>query len=234
MEDNLLAIGSKPNNFNIDECLDYFHRNIRFNISLPGNNNGTKYDMFLMNCHVSLFIKKSKSIFLNKYRTTVIKEHLELFYDNHKKYKKYDFVRLQNQNIMNIILKKHNIPIQFNKELRLGMVPILYSLMGKEKRKLFLYGYSLPGNNEVSYYSSRKTHNTSHEIEKEQLLIKHLHTKGLIDATLCCINTRIDDKIYLNTNIIEPTKKCLDILDKFYNVIIIKKISVPSVGPVTF
>ena len=94
--------------------------------------------------------------------------------------------------------------------------------MGKEKRKLYLFGYSLPGNNEVSYYSSLKSHNTSHEIEKEKLLIKHLHDKGLIDATLCCIEKKIGNKIYLRTNIIEPTKEYLDILLRFYNIVIVK------------
>jgi hypothetical protein len=222
MDNTLLLVGSKPNNFNIDECLDYFKHNIRFNLGLPGNNNGTKYDMLLMNCHVSSNIRRGRQTFLNKYKSMVIKSHIELFYDNYSKFKKYDYNRLQDKGRMNSILKKYNIPIRFNKQLRLGMSPILHSLMGKEKRKIYLFGYSLPGNDEVSYYSSKKSHNNTHEIEKEHLLIKHLHNKGLIDATLCCIEKKIENKIYLRDNIIEPTKECLNILVKFYNIVVLK------------
>jgi hypothetical protein len=221
MENRLLLIGSKPHTFNIDECIDSFIHNVRFNINTPGNNNGTLYDMNILNCHISSNIRTGKSGFLKYYTKSCKKEQLDIFYDNYKRYKPYPFPRNQNMKTFNTLLSKYNIKIQLTKQTRIGLVPILHSLSGKEKRSIYLFGYSLPGNNEVSLYSTKATHNKSHDVDKEQQIIVELHKRKLLDASLCCIVDKIDDIVYIKNDVIQPTQEVLNLLTRFYKVVIV-------------
>lgn len=230
MDQKLLLIGSKPHSFNIDKCIDSFTHNVRFNINTPGNNNGTLYDMHILNCHVSLNIKREKSRFINRYSPTCKREQLDVFYENHKRFKPYPFTRNQDMKIFNALLAKHNINIKLTKQTRLGFVPILHSLSGKEKRSIYLFGYSLPGNNEISLYSKLKTHNDSHNIEKEQKIIVELHKCKLLDASLCCIVDKIGNTVYMKRDIIEPTHDVIKMLSKFYNVAIVDSEMPPQIS----
>ena len=63
----MLIIGSKPlKNINIDDILDEFEQNIRFNFNIPNNNNGTKQYIRIMNSHT--YINKSNKELINKYK----------------------------------------------------------------------------------------------------------------------------------------------------------------------
>ena len=54
----MIIIGSKGyKNINLNNIIDTFDKNLRFNMSLPYHNNGTKCDELLCNNHVYKFDK---------------------------------------------------------------------------------------------------------------------------------------------------------------------------------
>ncbi|MFW6233524.1 MAG: hypothetical protein ACOC3Z_02590 [Nanoarchaeota archaeon] len=63
-------------------------------------------------------------------------------------------------------------------------------LNGKEKRDLFLFGYSLPNDCNLSWYSKRKAPGPCHNHNDENKLIQILHNKNFIDATFCAIQKK--------------------------------------------
>ena len=55
---DIIVIGSKPYELiNVSNVIDTFTHNVRCNINLPGNNNGTKYDKQILNVHVIQNVK---------------------------------------------------------------------------------------------------------------------------------------------------------------------------------
>ena len=65
----MLIIGSKPlKNINIDDILDSFEKNIRFNFNIPNNNNGTKQCIRIMNNHT--YFNKSDKELINSINKT--------------------------------------------------------------------------------------------------------------------------------------------------------------------
>lgn len=56
-------IGNKKyEKLKLNKLIDTFDNNLRFNISLPDNNNETIYDKILLNIHVYYNIKKKRKI----------------------------------------------------------------------------------------------------------------------------------------------------------------------------
>ena len=97
--------------------------------------------------------------------------------------------------------------------LRCGHQAILDAINRGEK-EIFIYGFSLISLDNKTYYNHVKGPTKYHNVDFEFKLLKILHKKGLIDATLCALV--VDDGPSLDCSLLEPTEKCLKMLREFH------------------
>ena len=233
----MLIIGNKSyNNFDFNEIIDSFGKNIRLNLGLPGNNNGTQTYIQYVNVHVHHNIK-NKGIYKYIKSTGVsdkyIKEFEKTFYS-----KNYDVCLLKQNNNNYILYNKYltNIssPYIFKKLPRIGCNAIFEVLIKsndvkeliEEKEKIYITHYSL-SDVELKkhlYNCKNKKLSDCHCPETELLIIRWLHNNNYIDATLCAVQDStlplIDCQHIKPTNIITDkllSKYGICILKNFYN-----------------
>lgn len=141
---DILLIGNKKlENLNIDEILDKFENNYRFNMCLSNMNNGTKCDKLLLNGHVYSYTQTKKLQYIKeKYCKTynIDEKYIEACYNELKKYNKIE-CQSYNWRKFNIFLKKIKCPYFFTKLPRIGHIKTMELIMNKKKPILF--GFSV-------------------------------------------------------------------------------------------
>jgi len=232
----MLIIGNKTyNNFDFNEIIDSFGKNIRLNLGLPGNNNGTQTYIQYANIHVHHNIKNKG---IHKYiedgvSDKYINEFKKIFYS-----KNCDVCLIKQNNNNYILYNKYltNIssPYIFNRIPRIGCNAIFEVLIKsndvkeliEEKEKIYITHYSL-SDVELKkhlYYGKNKKLSDCHSPERELLIIRWLHNNNYIDATLCAVQDStlplIDCQHIKPSNIITDkllSKYGICILKNFYN-----------------
>lgn len=229
MYNNIVIIGNKNyKNLKLNNILDYFDNNIRFNFGLPNNNNGTKFDNIVLNNHVFEYAKKNLQEKINKYCDffSISEEHITNFHNNLNKFKNIE-KQINDWRKINIFLEKINCPYKYTDLPRVGYLKMMQLIMNNIKP--FIYGFSINSIFEEHlyvknlYYGNkdddpvkRTGHNELCEIE----ILKWLHNNNYIDATLCMLN---DEEIpTLECNILKPKISSLYILLKNNGIIVIK------------
>ena len=92
-----LVIGSRPyDNIELNDIIDTFEKNIRLNMSLPNENNGTKIDEQFLNNHVYDYTINNKKHYRTKYINILNKESIDK-YDSFDK-TKWSKIYCQNNN----------------------------------------------------------------------------------------------------------------------------------------
>ena len=101
--------------------------------------------------------------------------------------------------------------------MRCGIQAILEYL---EKKKIFIYGFSIMEEDSISY--GQKTFASSMHNEKIEInILKELHKNKLIDATLCLLNDKSEDFI-LNCKYLNPSEEIINLILKYNNKLILK------------
>lgn len=219
-----IIIGNKYNNFkNINNLIDLFKNNTRFNMSLPNKNNGTKYDKIILNNHIYSSLHKSIENNINKYRSDffIQEEYIKLFYNNVKNYNTIKRQYFQDNNHSNNILEKKGCKLKLKKLPRVGFQEIIYQI----SQKIFpcIIGFSLQiedcnhiTNKKQNYIS--KCHNKNNEIE----ILIWLHNNNFIDATLCMLTNDNSELLELDCSVIYPRLYTINLIFQCINEIFLK------------
>lgn len=231
----MLIIGSKPlKNINIDDILDSFEKNIRFNFNLPNNNNGTKQSLRIMNSHV--YSNKEDKNIAEKYKHfNIDNDHLTQFQNTYMKMQKPNSIILPNHSDKekyNDFLKKNGCNDKLNKLPRMGIHGIMICLLNNIKH-IFITHYSLneENNKEHQYINidNNKHSNIHHNIEDEFNIIIWLHNNNYIDATLSLLqNTELPT---IDCSIVKPRSIMLiKLLKKFGICILTDYFDLPTIS----
>jgi hypothetical protein len=202
---DIIIIGSKPYELiNVSNVIDTFTHNVRCNINLPGNNNGTKYDKQILNVHVIENVKGPD--YVNKYIHMCNKKYLINF---HNAYKNGNFKQILKQNTnmsyFNNHLKSIKCPHLFSKLPRVGY-SALFTYM--KTNKTYVFGFSISDKTR-SYYSKVSPSNC-HNFNDEQKILRWLHENKHVDASLCLLMDTPEPS--LDCSILQPTQYIIDLI----------------------
>ena len=226
---NLVLIGNK--NYSIlklDQILDSFAHNIRFNFGVPNNNNGTKYDAILLNNHVYHYAKRTLQDKINKYCAlfSISEEHITNFHNSLSSYNK--ILPQSNQwNHFNTFLHNKNCPYSFTHLPRVGYIQLMDFILNN--MKVFVYGFSIDNiYDEHLYVKNLKYGNpnddpikrTGHNEENELQILSWLHNNNYTDATLCLLEDTVLPT--LNCKLMKPSVELINLLLNLYGICIIK------------
>ena len=155
-------------------------------------------------------------------------------------------------NISNVSFKKHlNLPNGFKelvgvdesneikdflkigynlivkKQLFVGTMSVLNELMKKvknnSKEEINLLGFTLNNKHNIcSFYHERKAKKTGHDRNVDIDILIWLHNNNYIDATLCFFSFVNEIPTLDMQNIIKPTEKMLQLINKTYDNVVIK------------
>ena len=228
-----IIIGNKQYKcHNLNKIFNLFEKNLRFNMALPENNNGTLYDEIILNNHVYASLKNSLDVNIQKYSEifNISENYLKLFYENVYKYNKKSIQPYQENDIctLNNYLKKIGCNIELTHLPRVGFQGIILELMNNKKPTIIGYSLECDLYEDHSYVKNlkygdpnissieRSGHNAQSEIE----IVIWLHNNNYIDATLCSLE---DCELpILKCNIIKPSENIINKLLNLFGICILK------------
>jgi len=211
----ILVIGNKPyEKLKLNKLYDTFPKNIRLNMSLPNQNNGTIYNELALCNHLYQYliqsnsnIKQFKEIYSKEYKDSSIDEYFKL-----RDYNKFNkiYLSITPKTEANQILYKIGCPYRFSKMPRTGYSVILKNL----DKDLYITGFSIyDDERRTAYVKEGKFEGRSHNKNDEIKIIKWLHQNKKIDATLCLLEDQEEPTINGHNELL-PSKIILDILKK--------------------
>ncbi len=221
---NLLIIGGKPyQKLVLTDLLDLFGDPMRFNISLPGMNNGSKYGWLALCNHLwkSLIEDKvTKEEFHSSYLGHYHKEYLDIyinrFFEDGEKDYFIDILQvLPRRKYYNLLLKKYKSNLSFTalpgsgismifECLLNGYFPYISNFRIFEESRKSLYVETQEG-------QPSEVHNYKEEIQ----IIQWLHRNKYIDASLCLLDD-MNQPCFISRNNLKPTKKVYSIVHGLY------------------
>lgn len=221
---NYILIGNKYNNFkNINNLIDLFKNNTRFNMSLPNKNNGTKYDKILLNCHMHSSLSDSIKNNINRYNThfSIPEEYIKIFFNNVKNYKTIKRQYFGNNIYSNNILKDIGCKLKLKKLPRVGFQEIIYQI----SQKIFpcIIGFSLQVEDckHIAVIKQNYISNT-HDKNNEMEILVWLHNNNFIDATLCMLTNENSELLELDCSVIYPKLYTINLIFQCINEIFLK------------
>ena len=195
---NTIICGSKKHELdNLDNIIDSFDIIVRNNMLLHDNGYGKRLpDIQIMNAHIYNFYKQGISlrqwqeIYCSEYGSKP--EHVERFYNfiNEAKEAKFAYYENNNTELLIQILQQNNINIKINKQIRCGLSHVAHCIHKGEKP--FLVGFSITPEENTSHnvnLNKKVVSSAHHEANSEIEIIKELHEKGLVDASLCALTS---------------------------------------------
>ena len=191
-----IICGSKKHQLHdLDKIVDSFDVVVRNNMLLHDNGYGKRLaDIQVMNAHVYNFYKQRISlsqwqeIYCSEYGSKP--DHVEKFYDfiNEPKETKFAYYGNNNTELLAHILHQNNISVKINKQIRCGLSHVAECIHKGEKP--FLVGFSITSEENTSHtfnLDKKVAFSVHHETNNEIEIIKQLHEKGLVDASLCAL-----------------------------------------------
>lgn len=213
----LLVMGCKPCYKDIKKITDEFKTKYRINLNCI-NMNKTDNNIFILNCHLyHYFIKTNTKLdkiidFYKKEFPDLNIEKLKLLYKTIVENKEFNNILVKCSQFFptkKVVQFLNKINYRFSLQPRCGMCCIL-NLVSNEI-KPHIIGFTIKGNNFDSYYKKDKKTSACHEDpQKEIKLIRLLHNKGLIDASLCLL----ENGKMVQDDHIKPTEEILSLLKK--------------------
>lgn len=221
----MILIGNKSyNQLKLNNVIDCFDKNIRFNFGLPNFNNGTIKDIHYANVHVYDNIFNNANLFEKYKKYTQNIEYLDNFKKNFNP-KHYSKVVKQDNNkkyMYNNYLKKIKCPYLFTKIPRLGCDALMDTLMdtlidNNTKCNIYLTNFSLNYDDNYKHlYNNKKINSYCHDINNEIDIIIWLHNNKYIDASMCCL---YDNTLPIfDCKNIKPSLEILNLFHKEYGV----------------
>lgn len=193
-----IIMGSKPyKKLQVNKILDSFIRNIRCNMNIPKENNGLIKDELAVCSHIfdNFVSQRSDWDTVTKvYGEEYKEEHLRYFYENFsiEDYSSVWYADASNVNERyNDFLKSSGCPYRFNKQPRTGLVCVLKKVLSGCYP--FVFGFSITEETRKSYYvkdfvfQKEDENRSCHNKESEISILRWLHEKKFIDATLCML-----------------------------------------------
>lgn len=219
-KNDIITCGSRGyKNIKLDNVVDQFGHIIRHNMLMHGQGYGKRYSsQQVLNNHINnnltnktekqfidTYIKSSKGINVNKKQLC---EFYKFFKSNMQKITYYAG---NNTKLMKDLLNHFKIKIEIPKQIRVGVGSIAQFV--NERKKPYVIGFSLSENDFSTHvYNNRgmKFDKECHNLSCEIKIIKALHERELIDASLCAIN----DEGNLEEDLgIKPTDTCREIVE---------------------
>lgn len=187
---NIILIGNKKyDKINVNSLIDSYKNNYRFNITLPQNNNGTKYDKIVLNNHVFyMYHTKNIDTFTNFYNKTynISIKYLQKFFKDIVNYNKIE-KQIDDYQKFNLLLKNIKCPYLFKKLPRVGYLKIMEYVI--KKKNPHIIGFSLLNKKENHIYNNQNVKQSEcHDHNSEINILKWLHKNNYIDATLCMLD----------------------------------------------
>tara|TARA_B100000902_G_scaffold194232_1_gene185556 strand:- start:7874 stop:9172 length:1299 start_codon:yes stop_codon:yes gene_type:complete len=229
---NFIILGNKGyNNIDLNDIIDIFNSNIRCNITIPNNNNGTKIYHYIFNVHLyeNLIQKKmNKKEFIEGYKNICKEKDIEEFYNFfHKNKDKLNIIKQRNINYDNF-LRKLGCSYSVNRSYMVascGYNAILDIIMSNIRP--FVFGYGLSTRDRLSFYykdvslnTNAETRSPCHNEEEEINILKWLHYKYYIDATMCMLK---DNELpTFDCSIIKPKQDVLLLFLQKYGIVILE------------
>jgi hypothetical protein len=221
----MIIIGNKPYSLlKMDTILDTFNENVRINFGFPRGNNGTKVHTQYLNVHVFDNVHKNVNQLAQKY-SNANNAHMQEFITFYKNNKYASIIKqdLRKHQIYNKYLSSIGCPFTFRRLPRLGMSALLDMIM-KTKDKIYVSHFSLNYEDNFKHlymittdkYNYVEACKHSHDINVECDILTWLHTKQLVDATLCALDD--GDLPKLDCSKIKPTKEIMMLLLKQYGI----------------
>ena len=227
---NKIIIGSKPyKKLQVNKVLDSFRRNVRCNMGIPRENNGLVKDELAVCSHIfdNFVSQRSDWETVLKIYAEYKEEHLRYFYKNFsiEDYNSVWYADASDVNERyNDFLKTSGCPYRFNKQPRCGFVCLLELILSNVKP--FVFGFSITNETRKSYYLKdfvfqiENDNKSCHSKQDEVGILRWLHEKKFIDATLCMLKD--EDIPTLECNDLQPSNFIVNTLDKIYGQVIVK------------
>jgi len=209
---NVIICGSRKYDRSLDDIVDSFDVIVRHNMLVSNCGYGQKESTIqVMNAHVHKNYKRKLSLKQWMEHYAVKKpddDHVRKFYEyiNSNTKTKYVTYHHNNTSLMKKVCAKHGI--KFNgRHLKCGLGHVASCIHAGTKP--FLIGYSISDTTISDHqYNNHTKLFREHDHIGETHLIKRLHKKGLIDASLCLITVEgLSDEISMT----DQSKKLLDI-----------------------
>jgi len=226
-----VIIGNKPyKKLRVNRLLDTFRDNIRCNMGIPKENNGSVKDELAVCSHIFDNFVKQRSDWdtvVKIYGEEYKEEYLKYFYDNFS-IEDYRHVWYADASDVcgryNDFLERNKCPCRFSKQPRTGFVCVLERVLSGGCP--FIFGFSLVEETRKSYYVNdfvfqREDDNRScHSKQDEIKILRWLHEKNFIDATLCMLKD--EDSAILECGGLQPSSIIAATLQEIYGQVIIK------------
>ena len=199
MKDPLLIIGNKPYiGINLDETIDRFSTNCRLNLSLPNNNNGTKYNHLGVCSHLrdNLLPNTPGEAFIDKYKPHYQEKYLREYVDRWNSEAKFSFDSKffvnPDMGSFHSYLERHGCPHRFEDQPRTGISLVLDQLI-RGTHKIFVTNFSICNEERVSHYVREGQYESEchGSAESEINILRWLHENDKIDATLCLLEDKM-------------------------------------------
>ncbi len=219
---NTIICGSKKyQNRDFNGLVDTFPTIVRINMLLPGFGYGKRDPNFhIFNAHINEYYQNNITIdeWYSNYKEYGISiDYLRLFKNYLDTNTDTQFIAFNNNNTdaMNEVLISNQIPMFIEKQLRCGLAIVPECI--KQNIKPYLIGFSLKKEDLLkNVYNRRDALSIDiHQPYDEVSLIRMLHDKGLIDASLCIIEDNA--KLTLDVSILSPSIQSIDLLKQIYN-----------------
>jgi len=226
-----IIIGNKPyKKLQVNKLLDSFAGNIRCNMGIPKENNGSVKDELAVCSHIFDNFVKQKMVWedIVKYAKGEYKEeYLRYFYDTFS-IKDYNSVWYADASDIrdkyNSFLERNKCPYRFNKQPRTGLVCVLKKVLSGCYP--FVFGFSITEETRKSYYvkdfvfQKEDENRSCHNKESEISILRWLHEKKIIDATLCMLKD--ESSPILECCGLEPSSIIVGALQGLYGQVIIR------------
>lgn len=217
MNNNTIICGSKRyEKANFDNIVDSFKTIVRTNMLLPDSKYGKRIPTIqVVNGHVykNFVTSPIKDLSLYTKEKKITKEHIDKFVDLLNILERKNIITFpgNNTHLFKKLVLENNINIEIKKETRCGLSYIPCCI--EAGIKPFLIGFSLKEEcMKSNMYTNCLPNESWHDIKTEINLIKTLHERSIIDASLCCLKDEED--IELDNSIIQPTEYIVECLKK--------------------
>tara|TARA_R110000824_G_scaffold401682_1_gene613579 strand:- start:3773 stop:4480 length:708 start_codon:yes stop_codon:yes gene_type:complete len=221
----VLILGNKPYyNLNLNKIIDSFDVIHRFNMCLPGQNNGTKFGNLGMCGHMyQNFVRRplSKKQIIKTYSSDMSPIFLSCWYDFFQENKeKFDSIyREIVWRGSNGLLRKFGSPHRFSKLLSVGHSAVMRSWAASNDT--YVCGFTLCDNEirktmgeEDEFALVKNQGHGYHSFSDERDILAWLHNNKKIDASLCMLEDTEELSLKTNTYNTEPSQYILDLLKR--------------------
>ncbi len=228
MNNKILILGNKPyKNFKLNSIIDSFDIIYRFNMTIVGKNNGTKFGKLAVCNHVysnfvDNFVSRDEMISLygKEMETSYLDEWYDFFQQNKKNFEDIYYQSEHCSTEWNNMLSEYGSPYKFSKMASTGHSTIFTNLREKNN-EIYIACFTLCPNEirktlgELDDFAQEKNEEkilTCHSFTEESRILAWLHNNNKVDASLCMIADTEELNIQTNEYETKPSEFIINLL----------------------